>query len=108
MIYLGASDTVAAAGAAGQFCDLYSHHYLGWVDNRRGNLDTEAVERAATLAGADGRRGLIFVSGGVSPYARKRAEVLGVAILRYGAQGGDLDGANSLGRALCVSGLAST
>lgn len=106
MIFLGATDTVAASGTQ-QSCDLYSHRYLGWVDNRRGNLDVDDVERAASIAGTDGRGALIFVSGGVIPRARQRADLLGVALLRYGAQGGDLDGANSLGRQLCASGLAS-
>jgi len=107
MIFLGATDTVAVSGTARPFCDLYSNRYLGWVYNRRGNLDVDEVERAASLAGTDGRPALIFVSGGVIPYARQRADVLGVALLRYGAQGGVLDGANSLGRQLYASGLTS-
>lgn len=108
MMFLGAGDAVVASAEARELCDTYSSRYLGWVDNRRGNLDVEAVERAASLAAADGREALIFVSGGVVPYARQRADILGVALLRYGARGGVLDGANTQGRQLRASGLTST
>lgn len=108
MIFLGATDTVAATGAVRQVCDLYSSHYIAWVDNRRGNLDIDAVEKAATVRAADGRRALIFVSRGVRPVAQNLADTLGVAILRYGARGGVLDGGNRLGRQLCASGLAAS
>lgn len=107
MIFLGATDTVAASGTVRQLCDLYSDRYLGWVDNRRGNLDVDIVNRAATLAAADGRRALIFLPGGVRPVAQDLADALGVALLRYGAHGGVLDGANTIGRQLGGLGLAS-
>ncbi|WP_431277869.1 hypothetical protein [Leifsonia poae] len=100
MVYLGAVDTVVASGATRLLCDLYSSLYVAWVDNRQGNLDVDVVEKAASLASADGRRALIFVTGGVRPVAQDLADALGVALLRYGAHGGDLDGANTLGRQL--------
>lgn len=107
MVYLGAVDAVAAQGSAQRTCDLYSTNYLGWVDNRQGNLDIDVVEKAARVAGIDGRSALIFVPGGVFPVARQRADLLGVGILRYDAHGGALDGANSVGRRFVSSGLAS-
>lgn len=107
MIYLGAIDTVAASGAATRICDLYSARYLGWVDNSRGNLDVDVVERAASVAVADGRRALIFVAGGVRPIARQRADVLGVALLWFDAQSASLNGGNTCGRQLQGSGLVS-
>lgn len=106
MIFLGATDTVVASEAARHVCDLYSAHYVAWVDNREGNLDVDAVEKAATLTAADGRRALIFVSGGVRPVAQNLADALGVALLRYGAWDGALDGGNTLGRQVCALGLA--
>lgn len=107
MVYLGAVDTVVASGETDQVCDLYGSAYLGWVDSRRGNLDVDVVEKSANLAATDGRRALIFVPGGVFPAAQDLADILGVALFRYDAHGGVLDGANTLGRLLYSSGLAS-
>ncbi|MEY9852824.1 hypothetical protein ABH923_002502 [Leifsonia sp. EB41] len=106
MIYLGASDTVVASGDDRRACDLYSSRYLGWVDNRMGNLEVELVERSASVAIADGRAAVIFVRRGVLPAARQRADELGVAILGFDPQDAALDGANLLGREVCASGLA--
>jgi hypothetical protein len=108
MVYLGAADTLVAVGGTREVCDLYSSLYLGWVENRRGNLDVDVVEKAASVAAADGRRALVFLSGGVRPIAQDLADELGVALLRYGAHGGDLDGANIVGRQARASGLAPT
>lgn len=102
---LGAVDAVAASGDAQARCDLYSSNCLGWVENARGNLDAGTVERAAQLSAADGRIALIFVSGGVLPDARQRADALGIALLRFRAHDGALEGANAYGRRLRVEGL---
>jgi hypothetical protein len=108
MQFLGAEDTVVAGGETRALCDLYSDRYLAWVRDNRGNLAIEPVERAAIVAAQDGRHPLIFVPGGVRPTARERADVVGVALLRYGAYDGSLDGANAWGRQLCATGLATT
>lgn len=107
MIFLGAFDTVVSVGIARQSCDLYSSSYLGWVDNGRGNLDVEAVERAAKLAQLDGRKPLIFLRGGVRPTAQRRADALGVALLNYRARDSALDGRSKLGREIVATGLAT-
>lgn len=106
MVYLGAADSVAASGDVRQICDVYSREYLAWIDNRPQNLDARSVQRAARLCASDGRRGLIFVPGGVFPEAQDSAEALGVALLRFDPYGGDLDGANPLGRYLRTHGLS--
>lgn len=105
-MFLGAVDTVAAPAEARGSCDLYSSQFLGWVKNARGNVDVEAVERAANVSAIDGRVPLLFVSGGVLPEARERADALGIALLRYRAHDGTLAGANARGRQLAASGLA--
>jgi hypothetical protein len=97
MIYLGASDTVIASGEARRACDLYGSRFLGWVDARRGNVDIDIVERAASVASSDGRQPLIFIPGGIRPAAQERADALGVAVLRFHAENATLDGVNSLG-----------
>lgn len=107
MVYLGASDTVVSVGAARESCDLYSSRYLDWVDNARGNLDVDAVEKAAMLAAADGRRALIFLRGGVRPITQERADALGVALLNYRARDSALDGRSKLGREIIAAGLAA-
>lgn len=108
MVYLGALDAVVALPKTSHICDLYSSRYLAWVSDERGNLDVDVVDRVADVAAADGRFPLIFVPGGVRPVARERADALGVALLRYRAYDGALDGANLLGRHLCSSGLSPT
>ena len=107
MVYLGATDSVVASGDSRRACDLYSSRFLGWVDTRGGNLNVELVEHAAQVATSDGRRALVFVPGGVYPDAQDRADVLGIALLRFDPYGGDLDGANLAGRQLRGSGLAA-
>jgi predicted RecB family endonuclease len=106
MIYLGASDAVVAEGTAKLSCDLYSSRYIAWVDNSRGNLDVEAVEKAAKLAAVDGRRPVIFLRGGVRPVAQQRADGLGVALVNYRARDSALDGRSRLGREVVALGLA--
>ncbi|MGO4594855.1 hypothetical protein AB4Z18_13655 [Leifsonia sp. 2TAF2] len=105
MVYLGAADSVATSGDARNICELYSGGYLAWVHNRDRNLGIEMVQRAARVCASDGRRGLIFVTGGVFPDAQDDADTLGVGLLRFDPYGGDLDGANMLGRRLRSSGL---
>lgn len=107
MVYLGATDTVTSRADSESFCDLYSTRYLAWVRDERGNLDIEPIERAALIASRDGRNPLIFIPGGVRPTARERADALGVALLRYRANDGALDGANALGRRLRTIGLTT-
>ncbi|WP_290473108.1 hypothetical protein [Leifsonia sp. 71-9] len=106
MVYLGAADVVAASGDVAEVCDLYSNRFLAWVDDRPGNLDVDAVRRVAGMAASDGRRALVFHPGGVFPDAQDQADALGVALFRYDARGGNLDGANQVGRSLRVTGLA--
>lgn len=100
MRYLGATDVVVATGEPRQLCDLYASGYLGWVENKRGNLQIFQVEHAAAVVAADGRRGLIFARHGVLPAARVRADELGIAIFGFDPRGGTLDGVNLLGREL--------
>ena len=106
MIHLGALDTVLASDATRAVCDLYSTRFLAWVDNRRGNVGLDVVERAAAIAAGDGRYPLVFLSGGVLPEAQDRADAVGLALIRFDAQGGNLDGANRAGRILRGRGLA--
>jgi hypothetical protein len=105
MRYLGATDAVVAMGESRHSCDVYSSGYLGWLENKRGNLEVELVERAAAVTAADGRRGLVFARHGVSPFARVRADELGIAIFGFDPEGGTLDGVNLVGREWCVTGL---
>lgn len=107
MIYLGAADAVLARGEVRRVCDLYSAHFLAWVDNRRLNLDVDVVKNAANIAAADGRYPLVFVPGGVFPDAQDLADSLGVALLRFDSLGGGLDGVSAIGRRLRHTGLAT-
>lgn len=107
MFHLGASDTVIASGQAREVCDLFSSCYLAWVDNQRGNLESQAVERAAMLASNDGRRPIIFKRGGIRLDAQRQADLRGVALFYYAPADGILEGANSLGHQLRASGLSA-
>lgn len=106
MAHLGAVDVVRSSGDTREACDLYSSGYLAWVSDSRGNLDVTMVDHAASVASSDGRLPLIFLPGGVRPTAKERAHACGVALLRYRANDGALDGANELGRQLRANGLA--
>lgn len=108
MIFLGAVDTIVATEPVRQVCDLYSSRFLAWVCNSRGNLGVDTVERAAAIATNDGRYPLIFLSAGVLPVTQDRADAVGLALLRFDAQGGNLDGTNRVGRELLLSGLAAS
>jgi len=103
MRYLGATDAAVATGESRQTCDLYASGYLGWVENKRGNLQIVQVEHAAAIVAADGRSGLIFARHGVIPAARVRADERGIAILGFDPRGGTLDGVNLLGRELIAN-----
>ena len=107
MLRLGATDAVIADEKTGKVCDLYSSRYLVWVESRRGNLDLGVVERAAFTSSSDGRSALVFLSGGVFPTVQDRADALTVALLRFDARAGHLDGANSIGRRVLASGLVA-
>lgn len=107
MLYLGAVDALVADGPASEVCDLYSSRYLAWVTSRRGNLESDVVERAAASCAADGRQALVFIAGGVFPTVQDRADALAVGLLRFDARGGDLDGANRVGRDVVASGLVA-
>lgn len=106
MHYLGAADAVVATGESRAVCDLYGSRYLGWVENKRGNLGLDVVERAASVVAADGRRGLIFIRAGALPQAVDKADYLGIAIFGFDPEGGTLDGVNLVGREWYARGLA--
>ena len=105
MIYLGATDAVAASGATREICDLFSNRYLAWVDNKRGNLEGDLVARAVMVASDDGRQPIIFKRGGVRLEAQQQADLHGVALFYYVPSDGRLEGANPLGRQFRASGL---
>jgi len=107
MIFLGAVDAVTSSGDARRVCDIYSSHFLAWVESQARNLGVELVQRASSVALRDGRRPLVFVPGGVLPTAQDRADELGVALLRFDARNADLDGANVVGRRVRASGLVT-
>ncbi|GAB3388484.1 hypothetical protein GCM10027568_09540 [Humibacter soli] len=96
MVYLGEVDTVAAAGEAAAVCDLYSSRYVALVENRIGNIDEPLVGRAAALVASDGRRGLVFHSGGCLPDAAAMADSLGIALFRFVGRTGGIEARNRL------------
>lgn len=105
MAYLGAGDAVIAEGSARVACDLYSRQYIAWVDNHRGNLETDLIDRAVRVSSVDGRQPLIFVRGGILPWTRLMAEDHGIALFSYVAVDGSLEGGNRLGREYRANGL---
>jgi hypothetical protein len=106
MRYLGAADTMIADPAAVIPCDLFSSRYLGWVDNNRGNVGQELVDRAASVIRVDGRAGLIFFRSGFSPYARESATAFGIALLRFAPENAHINGHNEHGHNVVARGLA--
>jgi hypothetical protein len=103
MVYLGEADTVIAVGDMSRICDLYSSRYVALVDNHRGNIGVPLVDRAAALVATDGRRGLIFHSGGCFPEAAVKAEYAGVAIITFDARNSEIEARNQLAVPICRS-----
>lgn len=103
MIYLGETDTVVSEGAAAATCDLYSSRYVALVDNRRGNIGLPLVNRATALVASDGRRGLIFHSGGCFPDAAVKAEYAGIAVITFDARNAEIEARNQLAVPICRS-----
>jgi hypothetical protein len=71
MVYLGERDTMIASDDAAAVCDLHSSRYVALVQNRIGNIEVPLVQRAIALSTADGRRALVFHSGGASSTPRR-------------------------------------
>lgn len=103
MIFLGEVDTVVATGATTETCDLYSSRYVALVNNQRGNIGLPLVDRAAALVASDGRRGLIFHSGGCLPEAAVRAQSFGIAAIMYDAHDGLIEPRNQAAIPICRS-----
>jgi hypothetical protein len=103
MVYLGEEDTVVAEGATAVICDLYSSRYVALVENRIGNIEVPLVQRAAALSASDGRRGLVFHSGGCFADAAELATAHGIALITYMARAGDIAAANQLAVPICRS-----
>lgn len=101
MVYLGEADTVAAIGDASATCDLYSPRYVALVDNHRGNIGLPLIERARALVAADGRRGLIFHSGGCLPDAGVAAELAGIAVIMFDPENGEIEARNRVAIPIC-------
>ena len=103
MMYLGEADTVIATGAAAEICDLYSSRYVALVENRIGNIEVPLVQRAIALSASDGRRGLVFHSGGCFGDAAELSDAHGIALITYMSRAGDIAAANRLAVPICRS-----
>jgi hypothetical protein len=103
MVYLGEADTMIASGAAAAVCDLYSSRYVALVQNRIGNIENPLVQRAIALCAADGRRALVFHSGGCLIDAARLADAHGIALITYMPQSGDIAARNRVAVPICRS-----
>ena len=103
MVYLGEVDTVIASGAAAGICDLYSFRYLALVENRIGNIEVPLVQRAVALSTSDGRRAVVFHSGGCFGDAADLADAYGIPLITYVAREGDIEARNRVAIPICRS-----
>ncbi|WP_460536422.1 hypothetical protein [Humibacter ginsengiterrae] len=101
MIYLGEFDTMVATGDAALVCDLYSSRYVAFVSNERGNIGMPLVDRAVALVASDGRRGLVFHSGGTRPAAGEFADANGIALIMFDPENGDIEARNQVAVPIC-------
>ncbi|MGN6127461.1 MAG: hypothetical protein ACTHON_12890 [Humibacter sp.] len=101
MVYLGEGDTVIASGDAAAVCDLYSSRYVALVENRIGNIEVPLVQRAIALSASDGRRALVFHSGGCFGDAADLADAHGIALITYVALEGDIEARNRVATPIC-------
>ena len=103
MIFLGERDTVIAEGPAAAACDLYSSRYVVLVENRIGNIEVPLVQRAVALSRSDGRRAVVFHSGGCFGDAAELADTYGIALITYVAREGDIEARNRVAIPICRS-----
>ncbi|GAB3396187.1 hypothetical protein GCM10027568_29830 [Humibacter soli] len=101
MVYLGETDAVEAVGRVASVCDLFSSHYVALVDNKQGNIGLPLVERGMALASADGRRCVIFHSGGCLPNAGRAADQAGIAVIMFDPENGDIEATNQTAVPVC-------
>lgn len=101
MVYLGEADTVIASGDTAAVCDLYSSRYVALVQNRIGNIEVPLVQRAIALSASDGRRALVFHSGGCFGDAAELANAHQVALFSYMSRAGDIAPANRVAVPIC-------
>lgn len=101
MVYLGECDTVAATGDVVSVCDLYSSRYVAFVSNARGNVGMPLGNRAVALVASDGRRGLVFHSGGSRPTAGEFADAKGIALIMFDPENGDIEARNQVAVRIC-------
>ena len=103
MVYLGEQNTVVAQGATAAICNLYSSRYVALVENRIGNIEVPLVQRAVTVSRSDGRRAVVFHSGGCFGDAAELADAYGVALITYVAREGDIEARNRVAMPICRS-----
>lgn len=101
MVYLGERDTMIASGDVAAVCDLYSSRYVALVQNRIGNIEVPFVQRAIALSTTDGRRALVFHSGGCLIDAAALANAHQIPLFSYMSLAGEIAPANRTAMAVC-------
>lgn len=97
MVYLGESDAEPTQFSGDGGIDVVSHRYIAQVKNYAGSVDVASVRELAGVSLDDGRKPLFFTSGTYTQGATDFATRVGIALFRYIAAAGTLEGANELG-----------
>lgn len=106
MRHLGESDAATAGPAPERRVGVASERYSARVVNDADAVGADAVRELVEAAAIDGRRPVFFAAGSFADDAHEVANEAAVTLLVYDAVEGTLEGANDLGRAALLDGLA--
>lgn len=105
MKYLGEEDAVCTRFVADGGIDVASSHYIAQVKHYVGTVGVAEVRELGGVASIQHRKALFFTSGVYAKGAVDFADAAGIALFKYSAELGTLQGANSLGARAVVLGL---
>jgi hypothetical protein len=92
MAYLGVVDAEVTRVSGDGGIDVVSAGYIAQVKNYTGSVGIAEVRELAGVAAVDGRKPLFFTSGAYPASAIEFADRSGMALFRYSAELGDLEG----------------
>jgi len=105
MQHLGAVDSQVTSFTADGGIDVVSARYIAQVKNYSDTVGVAALRELAGVASVDGRTPLFFSSGSYAAGAIEFANLADIALFRYDAVLGTLDGINERGREAVATGL---
>ncbi|GAA1062019.1 restriction endonuclease [Agromyces bracchium] len=106
MRHLGVLDAEVTRFSRDGGADVVSDAYVAQVKNYAGSVSVTDVRALFGVATADSKKPLLFTSGAVTADGLTFADRVGVALVRYDAEKGTIQGLNALGGMVVDVGIA--